>query len=107
VSGFTDDEPFHFGGDTYDPDRDRIRLSRQWWDVWKLMRDGQWRTLGDISEATGWPEASVSARLRDFRKERFGAHTVEREYLHDGLWRYRLITNPRAIVEGPPELVPT
>jgi predicted transcriptional regulator len=32
------------------------------------MADGAWRTLAEISAATGDPEASVSARLRDMRK---------------------------------------
>ena len=54
------------------------------------MADGQWRTLKEIAAATGAPEASVSARLRDLRNERFGGYAVEREYIGDGLWRYRV-----------------
>jgi len=58
------------------------------------MRDGEWRTLGEISEATGHPEASVSARLRDFRKPRFGGHTVNRrrgKWVGGSWWEYQLL----------------
>ena len=57
------------------------------------MCDGKWRTLQQISQVTGDPEASVSAQLRHFRKPRFGAHTIEREYVNRGLYLYRLIIN--------------
>ena len=80
-----------FDGGTYEPDRDHPRLSRQHLLVWNLMADGAWRTLREISDATGCPEASVSARLRDMRKWRFGGHTVNREYASDGLHRYQLV----------------
>jgi hypothetical protein len=82
-----------FDGDTYEPDKDHVRLRGQNLRVFTLMRDGLWRTLGEISEGTGDPEASVSARLRDFRKKKFGGHTVEsrrRGPASDGLWEYRL-----------------
>jgi hypothetical protein len=47
--------------------------------VRKLMLDGQWRTLGDIMLGVGGAsEASISARLRDLRKPKFGALPVER-----------------------------
>jgi hypothetical protein len=43
---------------------------------------------------TGFPEASISARLRDFRKEQFGKHVVERRRRSQGQWEYRLIVVP-------------
>lgn len=86
-------EELRFDGETYDPDRDRERLSRQLYAVLDVMKDGIWRTLPDLANATQSPEASVSARLRDLRKPRFGAHTVERQYLKKGLFQYRLILN--------------
>ena len=84
------------GGGTFDAGRDGDRLNRQHAEVYALMRDGQWRTLWEISRTTGHPEASVSARLRDFRKPKHGGHVVERRYLDNGLWRYRLIVNVSA-----------
>lgn len=83
---------FDFDGQTYDPAQDRDRLARQLRAVWYFMADGHWRTLAEIAEAVAAPEASVSARLRDLRKPKFGAWTVERERVREqhGLHRYRL-----------------
>jgi hypothetical protein len=80
-----------FDGSTYDHNRDGERLTGQLQRVFAAMSDGNWRTLAELSGLAGGTEAAVSARLRDLRKERFGGHTVEREYVADGLWRYRLI----------------
>ena len=55
------------------------------------MRPGAWWTLGALHGVTGEPEASISARIRDFRKPKFGAFLVERERIVGGLYRYRLI----------------
>ena len=80
-----------FQGSTYSRERDRGRLFAQLQDVFALMKDGRWRTLGNIASATGHPEASVSARLRDLRKEARGGHTVERRYVGGGLYEYRVL----------------
>jgi len=80
-----------FGGTTYNAARDGARLFAQFTDVFELMRDGVWRTLGEIETQTGHPQASISARLRDFRKKKFGGHTVNRQYLGQGLFRYQLV----------------
>ena len=45
--------------------------------VWRVMSDGNWHTLKEISEKSGYSEASVSAQLRDYRKTRYGGHTVD------------------------------
>jgi hypothetical protein len=82
-----------FDGADYVPERDDVRLTGQQARIWDLMCDGKWRTLQQISQVTGDPEASVSAQLRHFRKPRFGAHTIEREYVNRGLYLYRLIIN--------------
>lgn len=83
--------PVRFDGETYSPPLDADRLGAQAKAVFGLMSDGRWRTLAEISAATGYPEASVSARLRDFRKSKFGGNDVERERLEAGLHRYRLV----------------
>jgi hypothetical protein len=90
----------HADGETYEPERDRERLARQRRRVWDYMIAGRWRSLAAISEATGYPEASVSARLRDFRKARFGSHTVDRRYIGMGLWQYRLHVRAGGSHEG-------
>ena len=94
--GDEEHEPSLFGdrdGATYERELDLDRLNTQAATVWKVMRDGQWHTLSGIAKATGYPEASISARLRDLRKKRFGSHVVERERdtTDPGLFYYRLI----------------
>ena len=81
----------HFNGSDYVQERDDERLSGQLLRVWNLMKDSQWRTLDEISTTTGDPPASISAQLRHLRKERFGSHTVEKTYLGNGLYNYRVI----------------
>lgn len=73
---------------------DHARLSGQMAAIVALMRDGEWRTLQQISDATGAPHASVSAQLRHLRKKRFGGHTVDRNHLGHGLYSYRLTLTP-------------
>lgn len=84
------------GGMTYSREYDYTRLNRQAQDVWQAMMDMRWHSLRHLSQATGHPEASVSARLRDFRKEKFGRHRVERERMSGGLFLYRLTPNREA-----------
>jgi hypothetical protein len=79
-----------FDGKTIEP-QDTKRLEGQYARVFKLMSDGEWRTLSEIQEACGGSEAGVSARLRDFRKPRNGSHTVNRRRRAGGLFEYELI----------------
>jgi hypothetical protein len=84
----------HFNGPDYDPEFDHSRLSTQIERVKSFMMDGAWRTLGEISDGTGDPHASVSAQLRHLRKERFGSYVIEKQYRGEremGLWEYRLL----------------
>lgn len=85
-------------GSTYDHARDGARLAGQHARVLAFMRDGKWRTLAEISVYTRDPESSVSARLRDLRKPKFGGHTVEREYVQSGLHRYRVVVRPELVL---------
>jgi len=91
-----------FDGATYDSKIDGMRLGQQLGTVLHLMRDGTWRTLREIADRTGYPEASVSARLRDIRKPKFAGHfTMEsrrRALVYDwklrrrrGTWEYRVV----------------
>jgi hypothetical protein len=79
-----------FDGKTYDAARDGDRLNAQLGRVFHAMRDSDWWTLAQLSCATGDPEGSVSARIRDLRKPKFGGHLMERRYVSAGLWEYRL-----------------
>ena len=81
-----------FDGDDYVPPRDDPRLTSQHQRLRALMQDGEWRSLGEIAQQTGDPEASMSAQLRHLRKERFGGHEVERRPEGGGLYYYRVTT---------------
>ena len=81
----------HFDGDDYVAKRDYARLTGQILRIYDLVKDGKWRTLDQISKATDDPHASVSAQLRNLRKERFGGFNVERRHISDGLYEYRLV----------------
>ena len=76
-------------GVTFQAHLDLNRLNAQARRVFDFMSDYQWHTLSEISEATGDGEASVSARLRDLRKERFGGFLVNRRR-ENGLFFYQL-----------------
>ena len=80
-----------FNGADYNPDRDNARLTGQLRRIWEIVIDGRWYTLKDISIRTGAPEPSISAQLRHLRKPRFGSHIVEREYIANGLYKYRVL----------------
>jgi len=70
--------------------KDLDRLNAQARRVFLFVMDQDWHSLREIADYTGDPEASVSARLRDLRKPRFGGMGVERNRLDSGLWMYRL-----------------
>ena len=83
-----------FDGPAYNPETDDVRLTGQIKRVFETMKDGQWRTLGEIELATGDPQASISAQLRHLRKPRFGSHVVEKRNRGDaehGHFEYRLL----------------
>ena len=80
-----------FDGADYNHARDGERLNTQLARIVTLMADGQWRTLEQIKLATGDPEASISAQLRNLRKARFGRMTVERKHVGFGLYQYRVM----------------
>lgn len=81
-------------GITYEPMLDGRRLARQAGIVYAYMVSAGWKTLQQIAKDTGFPEASVSARLRDFR--RIEGHKVLRERWHNditsGVWVYAMQT---------------
>ncbi len=59
------DQPPTFPGKTFNAALDAKRLQSQAGVIFSLMRDGQWYSLKAIENATGFPQASISARLRD------------------------------------------
>ena len=83
-----------FAGSDYVPELDDKRLRGQVKAIYDLMRDGIWRTLGEIEKALEYPQASISAQLRHLRKEKFGSNTVNRRRKgkrEEGLIEYQLL----------------
>lgn len=83
-----------FDGHTYEQAADQTRLTKQIARVFFALSSGRWMTLCELVEATGDPAASISAQLRNLRKPRFGAHTIERRARGDrsqGLFEYYLV----------------
>ena len=81
-----------FDGETYDRTLDHKRLTGQLGKVQEAMSEGWWWSLEALAKKTGAPEASVSARVRDLRKAKFGGFEIERQRTDSGLWLYRMVT---------------
>jgi hypothetical protein len=80
-----------FDGDTYEADKDCARLTGQLERVYGLMQSGDWFTLSQLARFANCSEASASARIRDLRKPKWGAHKIERERIpFTGLFMYRM-----------------
>lgn len=84
-------EPYPAKGDTFNPVRDGKRLGEQAQRVHDFTINRGWVTLHQIATATGDPEASISARLRDLRHFGF---SVEHRHLTRGLWQYKVTGSP-------------
>lgn len=88
-----------FNGPAYNRSRDHKRLTGQLGRVLEAMKDGEWRTLKQISDKiysqTGKidPDTSISAQIRNLRKDRFGGHKTPRRHIKNGLYEFRLIVN--------------
>jgi len=85
-----------FDGETYDETRDGDRLYSQLIKVKNFLvkRYPLWVGLKQIATAIHAPDSSIpaiSARLRDLRKPHYGGYTIERRYVHRGLFEYRLL----------------
>lgn len=80
-------------GETFDPNQDQNRLNLQRQRVFALMNDHEWHPSTEFERRLGDSWASLSARVRDLRKPKFGGHTVERRRVTGvpGLHEYRLV----------------
>lgn len=83
-----------FSGAVYVAEFDYERLKGQVKEIYDLMKDGVWRTLQEIELATGYPQASISAQLRNLRKKSFGSQVVDKRRRGEeknGLWEMQLV----------------
>lgn len=92
-----------FDGATFSQSLDGARLGRQLLAVRDLLQDGKWWTLAELEQTLDYqyPNASISSRIRDLRKPRFGGHTIERRRASSldigygyksGTWFYRMVS---------------
>lgn len=81
-----------FDGATFSAPRDGERLHAQLVAVRQFMvcNADCWWSLEELEVALGYPQASISARLRDLRKAKFGGFEIARKYMARGQWAYRL-----------------
>jgi len=80
-----------FDGSDYVHERDSKRLGTQLEQIRDFMEGRGYLTLQEISDATGHPHASVSAQLRNLRKQRFGSRIIDKKYISNGLYSYKLM----------------
>lgn len=59
--------------------------------VKKLMSDGDWWTLAEISKVLKQPTQSISARIRDLRKKEFGSFFVVKRHLVNNIYEYKIV----------------
>lgn len=81
-------KPLPFGGQSFDAERDGVRLAKHLQRVLDLMKDGEKHTLAEIAEHAGCSQPSASARLRDLKKPWAGSHRIEKEFVANGVWAY-------------------
>ncbi len=91
-------------GPTFTAALDGRRVGDQMAAILDFMQDGTWRTLGEIEEATRYPQASVSAQLRHLRKPAFGSFQVgkrRRDTGHGtwGLWEYKVLPPAKPLIQ--------
>ena len=82
-----------FDGKTYDPALDSARLGSSLSRLrgFLLRSPNMWHSMGQLMRATGNDDwASVSARLRDLRKTKFGGFDIRAQRVTNGVWQYGL-----------------
>ncbi|NLT36791.1 MAG: Rrf2 family transcriptional regulator [Methanomassiliicoccus sp.] len=78
-------------GAYYDEAQDGARLTTQLERVRHVLEDGRWHTVAAIAQLIDAPEPSVSAQIRNLRKEENGGYTIETKRAGGGLFVYRLV----------------
>lgn len=100
-----------FDGHCFSWELDHARLTKQMSLIFLVIRDGIFRSVQQIQ----WDlsvkynkqcaQTSISAILRDFRKQKWGEHTVNtRRVKETGLFEYQFIFNKDFTMEGSGQL---
>ena len=91
IGKFASEVVAEFDGHQYSKEKDRVRLTSQIKGVHDCINLGEWQTVEEISSKTGYPQASISAQLRNLRKPKFGGLNVEGRYrAGTRIFEYRL-----------------
>lgn len=70
----------------------RSRMNSKMMSVLEFMSDGQWRSLRQISEGSGYTSLTgLSACIRSLRKPQYGEHIIEKRFITESLYEYRLV----------------
>jgi hypothetical protein len=69
----------------------QTKTSQQLVRVFNALTDGGWHTLAALGKRVNAPTQSVSARLRDLRKDKFGGNTIERRRANPTTFVYRFV----------------
>lgn len=89
-----------FKGETFNSSFDGDRLNGQQKRVHDVMLNAEWLTLREIADRADCPEASASARFRDFRNDEYLTQFFISESRRlpgadrSGIWQYRLLRRP-------------
>ena len=79
-----------FDGNTYESKKDFQRLTAQLGKVSNALMSAKWLTLAELEQLLHEPQASISARIRDLRKPKFGGLLIDRRRRSEGTFEYRL-----------------
>ena len=81
-----------FNGKNYEPlVAGYSKLTGKTLEVYELMKDGKFRTLADIEKATKIMQTTISATLRHLRKQKYGAHKLNKRRSIGKQYEYQLI----------------
>lgn len=69
--------PVAFDGETYEAPIDFQRMDTQFVKVWEYMKDSRWHYPAEMEDALHEAWASISARVRDPRKEKWAKPAYE------------------------------
>jgi hypothetical protein len=70
---------------------DRKRLKSQRSGVWNILRDHRWHPLTIFKQKVKGSDSSITARIRDARKKKYGGHIIQCARDAAGVYRYRLV----------------
>jgi hypothetical protein len=78
-------------GQSYSRERDLERLDSAMGRIFRLLGDGRWHTVEEMTDAGRCSPTGATARYRDLSKPKFGGFKTESKNFGGGLWKYRRV----------------